>query len=110
MTQTEFIEHICQERSKERELLQISSEKSMNQEIKNKMNLLQNKSNNVKIIYQTNLKRWEVLQKKINDALIFKNIQWLKLQLMQFYSNEIFTETLDSTFIEVIFMIRKASD
>ena len=29
---------------------------------------------------------------------------------MQFCSNEIFIETLDSTFIEVIFMIEKASD
>ena len=49
--QTEFIEHICQERSREKELLQISSERSMNQELKNEMNFLQNESDNVKITY-----------------------------------------------------------
>ena len=74
MTQTEFIEHIYQERSKKKESLQISSEKSMNQKLKNEMNLLQSKSDNIKIIYQANLKRQEILQKKVNNILILKNI------------------------------------
>ena len=108
--QTEFIEYICWERSKERKLLQISSERNMNQELKNEMNLLQNESDNIKIIYQANLKRWKVLQKKVDDALIFKDIWWLKLQFVQFHSSEILTEILDSTFIEIISVIRKASD
>ena len=61
MTQTEFIEYIHQERFRERELLQISSERSVNQELKNEMNFLQSKSDNIKIIYQANLKIQKVL-------------------------------------------------
>ena len=108
MTQTEFIEYICQERSRERKLSQISLERIINQELKNEINLLQNKSDNVKIIYQANLKRQEILQKKVNNALIFKDIQQLKLQLVQFCSNEILTEILNSIFIKVISVIKEA--
>ena len=56
MTQTKFIEHTCQERFKEKELSQISSEKSTDLSLKKKMNFLQIKSDDMKIIYQTNLK------------------------------------------------------
>ena len=83
MTQTEFIEHICWEKFRERKLLQISSERSTDLNLKKKMNLLQTEFNDVKIIYQVNLKWWETLQKEINDVQILKNIRQLKLQLVQ---------------------------
>ena len=51
MAQTEFIEYTCQEKSRERELLQISSERSTDLSLKEKINLLQMKSNDVKITY-----------------------------------------------------------
>ena len=74
------------------------------------MNLLQSKSDNIKIIYQANLKRQKVLQKKVDNALILEDIQWLKLQLVQFCSSKVFTETLDFIFIEIISVIEEASN
>ena len=68
ITWTEFIEYTCQEKSKEKELSQISSEKSTDLNLKKKMNFLQIKSDNMKIIYQANLKQQETLQKEINDV------------------------------------------
>ena len=82
MTQTEFIEHIHQEKFRERKLLQISSEKSTDLNLKKKINLLQTESNDVKITYQVNLKQQETLQKEINDVQILENIKQLKLQLV----------------------------
>ena len=54
------------------------------------------------------MKRQEILQKKVDDTLIHKNIQQLKLQFVQFCSSEIFTEILNSTLIEIISVIEKA--
>ena len=51
MTQTEFIECTCQEKSRERKLSQISSEKSTDLSLKKKMNFLQTEFNDVKITY-----------------------------------------------------------
>ena len=51
MIQTEFIEHTHQEKFRERKLSQISSKKSTNLSLKKKMNFLQMKSDDVKIIY-----------------------------------------------------------
>ena len=82
MTWTEFIEHTCQKIFKERKLLQISSKKSTDLNLKKKINFLQTEFNDVKIIYQVNLKQQEILQKKVNDTQIFKNIRQLKLQLV----------------------------
>ena len=46
------------------------------------MNFLQTEFNDVKIIYQANLKQQEILQKEVDDAQILENIKQLKLQLI----------------------------
>ena len=110
MTQTEFIECTCSKKSRKRELLQISSERSTDLNLKKKMNLLQTESNDIKIIYQANLKQQKTLQKKVDDVQIFKNIKQLKLQLVQSQNSEIFTRILNSIFVEMISVIKEASD
>ena len=51
MAQTEFIEYTHWEKSKKRELLQISSERSTDLSLKEKMNLLWTEFDDIKIIY-----------------------------------------------------------
>ena len=72
------------------------------------MNLLQTESNDVKIIYQVNLKQQETLQKEVDDIQILENIRQLKLQLVQFQNSKIFTKTLNFISVEVISMIEEA--
>ena len=57
-----------------------------------------------------NLKQQEILQKKVNDVQIFKNIRQLKLQLMQSQNSKIFTKILNSISVEVISVIEEASN